>query len=314
MRVTEIQAVRRVMGLGAVAMMVLAVACSGPDREPEAARAMSLARDIEGDIERLDDAVEAYRKVAGEYGSTPSGKRAAERVDELTSIAEMIASFKTVEEDSLPSIAAEILARAPNYEPVLFKLGNHYAGRSNMYAMMASTWKDPAMAGRLMRVWNFQDSLWSAYPFRPTHEDRTMRDVLCKHAINMARMQQGVKNYKEADKLIQRGLEYASGKDVIAEAKVYGSFYKFRNGDAEEAYAMAGEALENQNLEDKLRAQAHHVRGLIMTYRYQDHNEIADLDQAIESLNEAVGLDPGMGDARSLLRELRKARGKLQTS
>ena len=304
---------KTVLGLGV--LVVLASACSDSgEGEPEAARAVSLARDIEGDVTRLEEAVEAYRKIATDYSYTPSGKRAATRADELGSITGMIEGFQTAAEDSIPSVASAILSKAPNYTPVLFRLGNHYASRSEFYTMAASTWKDQNMADRLMLVWAFQDSLWSAYPFRPTHEDRGMRDVLCGHAIDMARMMEGQKRYKEAGDLIDRGLEYGIGKDVIAEAKVYGAFYKFREGDSEGALTMSGEALENEDLEANLKAQAHHVRGLILTYRYQDNKQVPDLDQAIKSLNEAVGLDPDMTEARTLLRELRKTRGKLQTS
>ena len=46
--------------------------------------------------------------------------------------------------------------------------------------------------------------------------------------------------------------------------------------------------------------------------RYQ--RAIYDLDEAIKSLNEAVVLDPAVGDARALLKELRKARASLQAS
>ena len=304
----------RALGFGLL-YVFFAVACSGPEtREPEAARALSLARDTEAELDRLDEAIEAYRKVSTDFSGTPSGKKAGERVEQLSAITGMIDGFRTAEEDSLPSVCGAILSLAPNYEPVLFRLGHHYADRSGIYARMASTWKDRSMAGRLTRVWTFQDSLWSGYSFRPTHKDREMRDILARHAVEMARMMQGQKRWEEAENLIDRGLEYGSGKDILAQARVYGSFYKFRNGNSDDAYKMAGEALEHEELEDKLQAQAHHVRGLVMTYRYQDHKEIADLDQAIKSLNEAVGLDPGMGDARSLLRELRKTRGKLQAS
>jgi tetratricopeptide (TPR) repeat protein len=315
MRYTLDGRIRRTVGYGVVLMMSCMIGCSDPStQEPEAARAMSLARDIEGDVDRLDEAIKAYQEIEEKHGDTPSGSRAAVRATELSSIADMIDGFQTAHEDSLPSVAGAILRKAPNYEPVLYRLGNHYANRSKLYARAASTWKNEHMAERLTRVWNFQDSLWSAYPFRPTHEDRGMRDVLCGHAVGMARMMQGQKRWKEAEALITRGLEYGNGKDILSEASVYGAFYKFRNGDSAGAHEMAGEALENDDLEEKLKAQAHHVRGLVMTYRYQDHKEVADLDQAIESLNQAVGLDPGLGDARTLLRELRKTRGKLQTS
>ncbi len=298
-------------GLGA-ALVVGMLACS-PDRgEPEAARATSLARDIEGDIDRLDEAIDAYRKIETEHGTTPSGKKAATRAEQLASITGMISGFQSAPEDSLPSVAGAILRKAPNYEPVLYRLGNHYADRSKFYTRAASTWKDSQMGNRLLRVWTFQDSLWSGYSFRPTYRDRRMRDVLCRHAINVARMMEGLKRYKEALGVIEQGIVYGSSKDALAEAKVFGSFYRFRTGDSDGAFTMAGEALENEDLENRLKGRAYHVRGLVSTYRYQDNNQVGDLDEAIKSLNEAVVLDPAVSDARALLKELRKARGSLQ--
>jgi tetratricopeptide (TPR) repeat protein len=290
------------------------MACSGQDKEPQAARDLSLARDVEGDIDRLSEAIAAYRKIGVDFAGVSSGKRARDRAVELSNLTGMIENFKTAQEDSLPSVAGAILRVAPNYEPVLHRLGHHYVNRSEFYTRAASKWRDPGMTAKLLRVWTFQDSLWSGYSFRPTHKDRAMRDALCGHAIDVARMLEGNKRYKEALDVIGRALSYGSGKYELAEARVFGSFYRFRTGDSDGAVAFAKEALENENLEDPLRARAYHTMGLVMTYRYQDNNLVGDLDDAIKSLNEAVGLDPGIGDARVLLKELRKVRGALQAS
>ena len=311
------KAKQRMKLLSALALgsLILVTACSDKDQgEPEAARTASIARDLEGDIDQLDAAMATYQKIAADYANTPTGKRCSERYAELASIRPMLEAFKTAEEDSIPAVSMRILRKAPNYEPVLYRLGSHYADRSKLYTRAAATYKDEAMANRLLRVWNFQDSLWAAYPFRPTHEDRGMRDVLCRHAINVGLMLKAQKRYQEAQVVLDRGITFGNNKDLLAEAKVYGAFYRFRNGESDAAFKVAGEALENEDLDKKLRAQAHHVQGLILTYRYQDNKQIADLENAIESLNEAVGLDPGIGDARDLLRELRKTLGKLQTS
>jgi tetratricopeptide (TPR) repeat protein len=226
----------------------------------------------------------------------------------------MIEGFKAVPEDSLPSVAEAILKNAPNYEPVLHRLGHHYANRSKLYTRAASKWRNQGMTAKLKRVWAFQDSLWSGYPFRPTHKDRTMRDALCLHGTNVARMFEGINRYNEALGAIYRALSYGSGKDELARAKVFGAFYRYRTGNADGAIAFAKEALKNEDLEDALRARAYHVIGLVSIGRYQDHKSIVDLDEAIKFLNEAVGLDPGNGNARALLKELRKARGALQAS
>ena len=301
--------------LVAATCVIVAVACSGPESdEPGAARALSKARDVEGDLTRLSDAITAYDEVAKTFHKTDSGKWAAERVTQLKAIVDLMPGYEAAPEDSLPSVSGDILRLAPNYEPVLHRLGAHYAGRSKFYTRAAASFQDSAMTRRLLRVWAFQDSLWSGYEFRATHEDRQMRDMLCQHSLDVARMFEGARDYSRADQIIQRGLDYGSGKDIVSKAKVYGSFYKFRTGSEDEAYRMAGEVLENSDLEDRLKAKAHHVRGLIMTYRYQDHKQVADLDKAIESLNAAVDLDPAIGDARSLLRQLRKTRSKLQAS
>jgi tetratricopeptide (TPR) repeat protein len=306
-----------VVGLRMWMVLVVSVsmmACSGANRESEAAREVSLARDIEGDIDRLDGAIEAYKKIGATFGDVASGKHAGERASKLASIAGMIEGFKTAPEDSLPSVAGAILRKVPNYEPVLHRLGHHYANRSKLYTRAASKWRNPGMTGRLKRVWVFQDSLWSGYSFRPTHKDRTMRDALCVHGTNVARMFEGSKRYDEALEAIDRAISYGSGKDQLAEAKVFGAFYRFRTGDADGAVAYAKEALQNDDLEDSLRSRAYHVIGQVSVGRYQDHKSVVDLDEAIKSLNEAVGLDPGNGNARVLLKELRKARGALQAS
>ena len=304
----------RVKVMGVLVLLCL-VACSGSDRgESAAAREYSLARDIEGDIDRLDEAIGAYHKIASDFSSTESGKKASNRTAELASITDLIDGFHAAPEDSLPSVCGVILTKAPNYEPVLYRLGNYYAIRSRFYTRMASTYKDNVMAGKLIRAWTFQDSLWSGYSFRPTHADRGMRDVLCDHALLVARMLEGLKRYDEAAAVIDRGIVYGSNKDALAEAKVYGSFYKFRGGASDSAFVMAGEALENEDLEDRLRAKAYHVRGMIQYYRYDDHKNNSDLDNAIKSLNEAVVLDPGLSEARTFLKHLRKHRGTLQAS
>ena len=288
------------------------VGCSGPNMESEAARESSLVRDIEGDIDRLDEAIAGYKAIGANFGDVRSAKKAEARATRLASISEMIEGFKTAPEDSLPSVAAAILKRAPNYEPVLHRLGHYYANRSKLYTRAASKWRDQGMSAKLKRVWAFQDSLWSGYPFRPTHKDRTMRDALCLHGTNVARMFESIKRYDEALGAIDRALSYGSGKDALARAKVFGAFYRFRMGNADGAVAFAKEALENENLEDTMRARAYHVMGQVSVGRYQDHKLVVDLDMAIKSLNEAVGLDPGNGNALALLKELRKARGGLQ--
>lgn len=302
-------------GLLTLILTALVAACSGSDRdETEAARAYSLARDVEGDIERIDEAIAEYRKIADQYPSTPTGKQAATRADQLGSITGMLAEYRSAPEDSLPTVSAPILQAAPNYEPVLFKLGEHYAARAQLYTRVATKFRGENRVNRLVRVWAYQDSLWSGYDFRPTHKDRTMRDLLCRHAVDTARMLEDYKRYADALEIVQRGIEYGSSKEWVDEAKVFASFYRFRTGDEDGAFALAGEALENDALDKPLLARAHHVRGMISTYRYQDKKETTDLDQAIKSLNEAVVLDPGMADARALLKELRRERGKLQTS
>jgi tetratricopeptide (TPR) repeat protein len=297
-----------------VMLAVMVVSCSGKGGESDAARALSLARDIEGDIDRVNEAAEAYKKVAADFSQTLSGKKAAGRAQRLLSIVDQIDGFQTAHEDSLPSVAQQILSKAPNYEPILFRLGNYYAARTKLYTRAASKYRDPGMAARLLRVWSYQDSLWSGYAFRPTHKDRRMRDALCVHAVNTARMLEGLKRYEEALQVVERGLEYGSGKDELSNAKVFAAFYKFRTGDSDGAYAYAEEALQNADLGVYLQARAHHVQGLIMTYRYQDNDTIEDLDKAIKSLNAAVDLDSGIGDARALLKELRKVRGVKQAS
>ena len=170
---------RRSFSTGLCAALTIGMlACSSSDQgEPEAARATSLARDVEGNIERLDEAIEAYRKIATEYGTTPSGKKATTRVAQLTSITGMIDGFQSAHEDSLPSVAGAILRKAPNYEPVLHRLGNHYANRSN-YGLV------PHPNGR-MRAWAIgscgsgRSRIHSGRPIRSARLKKTEACVMC---------------------------------------------------------------------------------------------------------------------------------------
>lgn len=282
------------------------------EREKSAERMYYVAfRDLEEELERLPQAIERYGEIAGKYPDTESGKRAKVRRAQLAEAQAMLARADSLSGNNWESYYLRIHAAAPGYPPVLRKLGTYYYNNTYLGARAGAMTQHPLIVENMFRLWTVQDSLWSGYEFRPTPADRAWRDNLCRQATHIARMLEHVRRYREALQVINRGLEYGVGEDVLAHARVFASFYTFRQARYRESIDLAKEALSYEFLEKNDRARAFHVIGLCYQTIYQQSNDTADLDAAIHALNEALGIDPNMEEVRDMLKTLRKYRQTL---
>jgi tetratricopeptide (TPR) repeat protein len=124
-------------------------------------------------------------------------------------------------------------------------------------------------------------------------------------------MLQQFKRYSQALEIVNQGLEYAWSEDTIAHARVFASYYMFWKGQYREAVEVAEQALSYEFLADVDKSRAYHVIGLCYSQIYVETRELSDLDTAIKALNEAVVIDPTMGEAKEMLKGLRIQREKL---
>ncbi len=292
-----------------LAAIILVVSCE--DREQQAAYEVGHARDLEEQIQDIRNAIEGYQRVAETFAGTPSGRRARNRAEQLLAIEERAGALATAVGDSVYIIGTEILQAAPSYPPAMRGVSMHLYQKTRLWGRAAATRRDQNMVERVLDAWAFQDSIWSSYVFRPVPEDRKAKDLLCAHSVEVARMLEGLRRYKEALEVVTRGIEYGEDRAVLSKAKVFASFYQFRSGAFDQAIDTAEDALANEHLSANMKARANHVIGLGYTYKYQDTESIEDLDAAISALNMAIGLDPAMGDVRKLLKQLRKTKATL---
>jgi tetratricopeptide (TPR) repeat protein len=290
-------------------LVALVVSCE--DREKQAVYDMGLVRDLEESAGDIREAIEGYQRVAEAHDGTPSGHRARVRAEQLASAEGKIARLTTATGDSVYTLGSEILGLAPSYPPAMRSVAVHLHQKASLWGRAAATRNDQIMLERVMASWGFQDSIWSQYDFRPIPEDRNVKNLLCDHAVEVARMLEEFRRYKEALQIVNRGIEYGESNDALAKAKVFASFYHFRGGSFDSAVVVAKEALTNDHLNGNLKARANHVVGLGYTYMYQDSNSAEHLDAAISALNLAIGLDPSMSDVRKLLKELRKKKATI---
>lgn len=289
--------------------VVLVVSCE--DREQQAAYDLGLARNSEETVADIRKAIETYQTVAETHDGTPSGSRAKVRAEQLASAEARIADLSTAAGDSVYVIAREILESAPSYPPAMRGVAMHLYQKTGLWGRAAASRKDEEMLKRVLDGWGFQDSIWSQYDFRAIPEDRNAKNLLCDHATEVARALEAFRRYKEALKVVNRGIEYGESDDALAKARVFASFYQFRGGNFDSAIATAEQALTNEHLSGNLKARANHVVGLGYTYKYQDSDRVEHLDAAISALNLAIGLDPNMSDVRKLLKELRKKKATI---
>ena len=285
--------------------------CAGCDneaarREKKAQRLYYVVfRDLEERVESLPQTIEQYAGIAEEYGDTPSGRKASERHGQLVRAQALLAGADSLGEGQWVPLYSRVDSVAPGYPPVVRALGRHYYNNTYLNARSGATTGHPWIIQSVLSVWGMQDSLWSKYEFRPTETDKAWRDKLCRQATDVARMLESARRYAEALRIVNRGLEYGVGDDAIAHARVFASFYTFRSARYEEGVDLARKALDYEFLGKEDRARAHHVIGLCFWRLSERRNDSSDLQHAIDALNEALRIDPGLTPARELLKELR---------
>ena len=308
------------MKLKCVVLSVLlfgTLGCGGRDaRESDAQHALASARDLEEELTDLPQAIERYGEIAAQFPRTQAAQTARSRRAMLELAQARLAGRETIPQDSTQVFYEGVVEVAPDYFAALKKLGTNYSNQLHLNTLLAAKMGMVSVKDHCLKIWAKQDSMWSRYSFRPIPSNRFWQDQLCKDALKVTQMSiaQAFRDYDRALAVINRGLAYASGKDVIAQAKVYAAYCTFWQGASSDLYrgiALANEALSYEFLSDNNRARAHHVIGLCHTYLYQDSKDVADLDKAIKALNEAVNIDEKMGDARELLKSLRQQRARI---
>lgn len=297
-----------------VGICFLAAGCSNKQtkEEAEAERIYYVAfRDLEEDLKSLPNAIQQYLDVTKKYGTTSAGKKAGVRLKELQIAQAELAGSDTLSGNDWIPVYTRADSVAPGYPPVVRRLGTYYFNNTYLASRTGAMTQNTLIVENVLRMWETQEALWSRYQFRETPDDRRWRDNLCKQATHVARMLEAVRRYGEALEIVNKGLGYASGEDVIAHARVFASFYNFRNAKYTEGIELAQKALTYEFLEQNDRARAYHVIGLCFSTRYNKSQSMDDLDAAIDALNEAVGIEPSMNKARDLLKTLRKYRQSL---
>ena len=285
--------------------------CAGCDNE--AARRAKKAerlyyvvfRDLEEQVETLPQTIAQYAEVAEKYGDTPSGKKAAERHEQLMKAQALLAGSDSLGDGQWVPVYSRVDSVAPGYPPVVRALGRHFFNNTHLASRSGAMTRHPSIIQTVLKIWGRQDSLWSKYEFRPTEADKAWRDKLCRQATDVARMLEGVRRYGEALRVVSRGLEYGVGDDAVAHARVFAAFYTFRAARYAEGVDLAGKALAYEFLEKGDRARAHHVMGLCYWRLSERGGGSSDLQKAIDALNEALRIDPELTSVRELLKELR---------
>ncbi len=295
----------------AIPVILCLVMCAGCEneaarREKEAQRLYYVVfRDLEESMDSLPQTIGQYAGIAREFGDTPSGKKAAVRHGQLLRAQAMLAGADSLGKGQWVPLYSRADSVAPGYAPVVRALGRHYYNNTYLNARSGATTRHPWIIKSVLDVWGLQDSLWSKYEFRPTEADKVWRDKLCRQATDVARMLESARRYAEALRVVNRGLEYGVGDDAIAHARVFASYYTFRSARYEEAVDLARKALDYEFLGNEDRARAHHVIGLCYWRLSERRKDTADLQQAIDALNEALRIDPNLTPVRELLKELR---------
>lgn len=285
--------------------------CAGCDneaahREKRAQRLYYVVfRDLEEQVDSLPQTIEQYAGIAEEYGDTPSGRKAAVRHGQLAKARALLAESDSLGAGQRVPLYSRVDSVAPGYPPVVRTLGRHFYNSTYLASRRGAMTREPEVIRSVIEIWGQQDSLWSKYEFRPTEQDKAWRDKLCRQATDVARMLEGARRYAEALQIVSRGLEYGVGDDAIAHARVFASYYTFRSARYEEGVDLARKALDYEFLEKENRARAHHVIGLCFWRLSERRKQSSDLQKAIDALNEALRIDPGLTPARDLLKELR---------
>ena len=290
------------------------IGCGGQSTlESDAQRMLASVRDMEEELDDLQQAIARYGEISAQFPNTEAEKTARARRAMLEQVQTRLADREAVPEDSIEAFYEGVVEIAPDYFAALKKLGTNYSNQIHFTTRFAANTGAGQIKEQAIGIWKKQDRMWSRYTFRPIPSNRFWQDQLCKDALNITEMliAKSFRDYNHALGIINKGLDYASGEDVISQAKVYAAYCTFWQGkteDFEQGVALAKEALSYEFLSDNNRARAYHVIGLCYAYIYQDSEDMAHLDEAIKALNEAVNIDGNMGDAKELLKALRQQR------
>ena len=284
--------------------------------ESDAQRMLASVRDLEEELVDLPQAIARYGEISAQFPHTEAEKTARARRVMLEQAQTRLADLEAVSEDSIEAFYETVVEIAPDYFAALKKLGTNYSNQIHFSARFAAKTGAVQLKEHVVKIWEKQDRMWSRYTFRPIPSNRVWQDQLCKDALNITEMliDNSFREYNRALSIINKGLDYASGEDVVARAKVFAAYCTFWRGkteDYQQGVALAKEALSYEFLSDNSRARAYHVIGLCYTYIYQDTEDRAHLDEAIKALNEAVNIDGNMGEAKQLLKALRQQRGRV---
>lgn len=294
------------------------IGCEGQDSnlEIDAQRLLASVRDLEEELDDLPQAIARYGEISAQFPDTEAEKTARARRVILEQVQTRLADLEAVPKDSIEAFYEAVVEIAPDYFAALKKLGTNYSNQMHFSTRFAANTGAVQLKEHVVKIWEKQDRMWSRYTFRPIPSNRDWQDQLCKDALNITEMliDNSFREYNRALSIINKGLDYASGDDVVARAKVFAAYCTFWRGKAEDfqqGVALAKEALSYEFLSDNSRARAYHVIGLCYTYIYQDSEDMAHLDEAIKALNEAVNIDGNMGEAKELLKALRQQRGRV---
>ena len=293
------------------------IGCGGQSNlENDAQRMLASVRDLEEELADLPQAIARYGEISAQFPHTEAEKTARARRAMLERVQARLAEREVIPKDSIEAFYEAVVEIAPDYFAALKKLGTNYSNQIHFTTRFAANTGAVQIKEQAIGIWEKQDRLWSRYAFRPIPSNRFWQDQLCKDTLNITEMliDKSFREYNHALGIINKGLDYASGEDVISRAKVYAAYCTFWQGKAEDFHqgvVLAKEALSYEFLSDNNRARAYHVIGLCYAYIYQDSEDMAHLDEAIKALNEAVNIDGNMGDAKELLKALRQQRGRV---
>ena len=293
------------------------VGCGGQNAlESDAQRLLASVRDMEEELADLPQAIARYGEISAQFPNTEAEKTARARRAMLEQVQMRLADREVIPKDSIETFYEGVVEIAPDYFAALKKLGTNDSNQIHLITRFAANTGAVQIKEQAIGIWEKQDRLWSRYTFRPIPSNRFWQDQLCKDALNITEMliAKSFREYDRAQSIINKGLDYASGEDVISRAKVYAAYCAFWQGKAEDfqqGVVLAKEALGYEFLSDNDRARAYHVIGLCYAYIYQDTEDMTHLDEAIRALNEAVNIDGNMGEAKLLLKELRQQRGRV---
>ena len=106
-----------------------------------------ISRDLEEDLETLPKAIDGYGEIAERYPDTLAGKRALERQQKLLEVQNRLAGLEAVTGDSMIVLYRQAHSAAPDYPPVLRKLGRLYYDNIYFLSRTAAKKSHPPWVG-----------------------------------------------------------------------------------------------------------------------------------------------------------------------